>query len=258
MNHEQAAKILRASVKDLSEPLKSAVEFTLATFYLPSTAELAKNFLASVPYEVFMARDLRDTNPTLKAKIDAAYFTIMNDDDVWLGLDDLPHEQWRDVVGYEGLYQVSNLGRVKSNAFGAVKIRKPVLANPGYFGLVLYKNNLPQSARIHVLVARAFIPNPEGKPEVNHRFGNKLDNRVSELEWMTGSENKQHAYDIGLKRSGSDHPRAKFTAEQVRYIREVCIPGDKEYGISALARKFGVSIGTISEMYHGETYKNII
>lgn len=257
MNHEQAAKILRASVKDLSEPLKSAVEFTLANFYLPSAAKLAKNFLAGLPYEVFMARDLRDTNPTLKAKIDAAYFTIVNDENVWLGLDDLPHEEWRDVIGYEALYQVSNLGRVKSFFKGVFKIRKPVLSKPGYFGINLYKNNLSKIIRIHILVAQAFIPNPEGKPEVNHRFGNKRDNRVSELEWMTGSENKQHAYDIGLKKSGSDHPRAKFTAEQVRYIRNVCIPGDKEYGISALARKFGVSIGTISEMYHGDTYKNI-
>ena len=109
-----------------------------------------------------------------------------------------------------------------------------------------------------MLVAKAFITNPLNKPEVNHRFGIKKDNRVSELEWMTGSENKQHAYDIGLKRRGSDHPRAKLTEEQVRYIREVCIPNDLEFGISALARKFDVCIATISEIYHGETYKNVI
>lgn len=207
MNQNDAAKILRTSVKDLSEPLKSAVEFTLATFYQPSASQLAKNFLAGLPYEVFMARDLHDTNPTLKAKIDAAYFTIVNDEHAWLGLDDLPHEQWRDVIGYEGLYQVSNLGRVKTFFKGVFKMRKLVLCKPGYFSMVLYKNNIPKSTRIHILVARAFIPNTEGKLEVNHRFGNKLDNRVSELEWVTQGENVQHAYDIDLKRRGADHPQ---------------------------------------------------
>ena len=257
MNHNEAGEILRASVAGLTEPLKSAIEFTLTNFYQPSAADVAKKFLSSVPYEVFMARDLREKNPELKAQISAAYYTIMSDEKIWLSPEDLPHEQWRDVVDYEGLYQVSNLGRVKSMAFGTVKIRKPVLANPGYLGLVIYKNNLPQSARIHVLVARAFIPNPEDKPEVNHRFGNKKDNRVSELEWATSSENRRHAYDFGLKRQGAEHPRAKFTEEQVRYIRKVCIPGDREFGISALARKFGVNVEAIRRIYNHKHYKNV-
>ena len=121
MNQEQAGEILRANVKNLSEPLKSAVEFTLANFYSSREAELAKKFLSSIPYEVFMARDLRETNPKLKSKIDAAYFTIVNDKNVWLSLENLPHEIWRDVVGYEGLYKVSNLGRVRSISYGNEK-----------------------------------------------------------------------------------------------------------------------------------------
>lgn len=251
MNQEQAGKILRANVKSLPEPLKSAVEFTLTTFYAPSAADEAKKFLASLP-------SMTTTDAQLKAQIDTAYFTLMSDNDVWLDVRDLPHEIWRDVVGYEGLYQVSNMGRVKSFFNGVEKIRKPVLANPGYLSLVLYKDNVPTAKRIHVLVAQAFIPNPDNKPEVNHRFGDKIDNRVSELEWVTPSENKQHAYDIGLKRSGCAHPRAKFTEEQVRYIREVCIPGDLEFGFNALARKFGVGIETISRIYHRKRYKNVI
>ena len=250
MNQEEAGEILRANVKNLSEPLKSAVEFALTNFFTPSAADLAKKFLASLP-------SMTTEDADLKSQIDSAYLTLMNDEKTWLSLENLPHEEWRDIFGYEGLYKVSNLGRVRSISYGNEKIRKPVLCNPGYFSMVLYKNNFPQSVRIHVLVAKAFIPNPENKPEVNHHFGNKKDNRASELEWMTGSENKQHAYDIGLKRSGSDHPRAKFTAKQVRYIREVCIPNDLEFGISALARKFGVCIATISEIYNGKTYKNV-
>lgn len=251
MNTHEARKILRANVQNLPEPLKSAVEFTLATFYAPSAADEAKKFLASLP-------SMATTDAKLKAQIDAAYFTLLNDKDVWLDVRDLPHEIWRDVVGYEGLYQVSNMGRVKSFFNGVEKIRKPVLANPGYLSLVLYKDNVPTAKRIHVLVAQAFIPNPDNKSEVNHRFGDKIDNRVSELEWVTPAENKQHAYDIGLKRSGCDHPLAKFTEEQVRYIRQVCIPGDPEFVISALARKFNVRIEAVSKIYHRERYKNVI
>lgn len=258
MNHNEAGEILRASVAGLAEPLKSAIEFTLTNFYPSSATVEAKNFLSSVPYEVFMARDLHDTNPELKARIDAAYYTLMNDEKIWLSLEDLPHEIWRDVVDYEGLYKVSSLGRVKSFQKGKLMIRSCTKIRQGYVIVSLMKRGIKRKiVRIHVLVARAFIPNPEDKPEVNHRFGNKLDNRVSELEWVTGKENIQHAYNTGLKRKGSEHPRAKFTEEQVRYIREVCIPGDREFGMGALARKFGVDIATISEMYHYYTYKSV-
>ena len=259
MNQQQAGEILWANVAYLQEPLKSAVEFTLEKFYPPpSAAELAKNFLASLPLEIFMANDLHEVNPELKSQIDAAYFTLQNNSDVWLSLENLSHEQWRPVVGYEGLYEVSNYGRVKTLFKGVSKIRKPVFTNkPGYFGVNLYKENVSRLIRIHVLVARAFVPNPENKPVVNHKDANKRNNQVSNLEWVTQSENLRHAYDIGLQKIGCEHWNSKFTEEQIRYIRETCIPGDLEFGISALARKFGVNIATISEMYHGKTYKKV-
>ena len=170
----------------------------------------------------------------------------------------MPHEQWRDVVGYEGLYQVSNMGRVKNISYGdGAKIRKPVLNTPAYFSMVLYKDSKPTATRIHVLVAKAFIPNPEIKLVVNHRDGNKLNNRVDNLEWVTQSENLQHAYDTGLKKSGHEHSRAKLTVEQVRYIREVCIPDDRAFGFNALARKFNVSASNIERVYKRERYKNV-
>lgn len=250
MNQEEAGEILRANVKNLSEPLKSAVEFALTNFFAPSAADLAKKFLASLP-------SMTTEDAELKSRIDSAYFTIMNDKNVWLSLENLPHEEWRDVRDYKGLYKVSNLGRLKSISYGNEKIRKPVLCKPGYFSLVLYKDNFPQSARIHVLVAQAFIPNPENKAYVNHKDGNKLNNRLENLEWLTPSENLRHALDTGLKKRGHEHSRAKLTAEQVRYIRRICIPGDREFGFGALARKFGVCIATISEIYHGKTYKNV-
>ena len=258
MNHNEAGEILRASVAGLAEPLKSAIEFTLTNFYPSSATVEAKNFLSSVPYEVFMARDLHDTNPELKAKIDAAYFTLMDDEKIWLSLEDLPHEIWRDVVDYEGLYQVSSLGRVKSFQKGKLMIRSCTKTRQGYVIVSLMKRGIKRKiVRIHVLVARAFIPNPEGKPEVNHRFGNKLDNRVSELEWATQFENIRHACVMGLMNFGCERSTAKLTAEQVRYIRRNYIPYDKDFGVRALARKFNVHYNTITLIIRGDTYKNV-
>lgn len=261
MNHEQAAKILRASVKDLSEPLKSAVEFTLATFYLPSSAELAKNFLAGLPYEVFMARDLRDTNPELKAKINAAYFTLMNTPDIWLNLEDLPHEEWRDVIGYEGLYQISNLGRVKSFKRDKRRILRAHIDWHGeYFMVALYKNNKSKLSRVHILVAKAFIPNDDKKPFVNHMDGNKQNNIANNLEWVTQSENQKHAYKLGLMRArrGTESSCSEMTEDEVRYIRENYIPRHREFGAKALAKKFNRGITTIRHIINNDTYKNVI
>lgn len=68
----------------------------------------------------------------------------------------------------------------------------------------------------------------------------------------------RHALDTGLKKSGHEHSQAKFTAEQVRYIREICIPGDKEFGFNALAIKFNVSSSTIERIYNRKRYRNVI
>lgn len=258
MNQEQAGEILRANVENLAEPLKSAVRFTLETFYQPSATELAKKFFVGLSFEVFMARDLQDTNPELKDKIDTAYFTLQKDLEVWTNLEDLPHEIWRDVIGYENLYQVSNFGRVKSFKQGKPAILKGYINDNGYFIVMLCKDGKAKHFRVHVLVATAFIPNPDKKPEVNHRFGKKKDNRVPNLEWTTHSENLQHAHDIGLSKSGSDSPDAKLTAEQVRLIRKICIPRDKDLGFHALARRFNVHYATIQRIYYRETYKNVI
>ena len=247
MNQEQAGEILRANVKNLSEPLKSAVEFALMNFFTPSAADLAKKFLASLP-------SMTTEDAEMKSQIDSAYFTLMNDDNVWLSLDNLPHEIWKSVVGYEGLYEVSNYGRVKS-----FQKNKPAIL-VGYRKLEYYKARLADNKLIsvHKLVAQAFIPNPEGKPTVNHIDGNKLNNRVSNLEWTTYSENNRHAYDTGLQKRGCERSTSKLTANQVRYIRENCIPRDFKLGMHALARKFGVSYSTINSVYRGRSYKNVI
>lgn len=254
MNQEQAGEILRANVENLSEPLKSAVEFTLETFYQPSAAELAKKFLASLP-------SMTTEDAELKAKIDWAYFVIMKDEKAWLNLEDLPHEEWCYIIGYEKHYQVSNFGRVKSLKCGKQKILKSrFYRDDEYLAPELFMHSKSKIIKIHRLVAEAFIPNPENKPQVNHINGIKTDNRVSNLDWVTVGENIRHAYNIGLikKKSGCAHPDAKFSAEQIRYIRETCIPGNHEFGINALARKLNCGAQTICRIVNGHSYKNVL
>lgn len=118
-------------------------------------------------------------------------------------------EIWLDIVGYEGIYQVSNHGRVRSlqrlvrngpNTFRTVhgKLLKLDVLSDGYIGIGLHKDDHCKYYKVHRLVANAFIPNPENKPMVNHIDGNKQNNCVDNLEWVTSSENVQHALQIGL------------------------------------------------------------
>lgn len=121
-------------------------------------------------------------------------------------------EIWKDIKNYEGLYQISNLGRVKSlkkyvnhsgNSKRVVneKILKPVIDNTKYFVVSLWKDNKHTRPHIHRLVAETFISNLENKPHINHIDGNKLNNSVNNLEWCTPKENIIHAYKIGLNKN---------------------------------------------------------
>lgn len=98
-----------------------------------------------------------------------------------LGVDNLVNENWLDIVGYEGAYQVSNFGRIKSFKRKKPHILRPSLDSGGYMNVVLSKNGVMKNHNVHVLVARAFIPNLYGKPEVNHEDGNKWNNHADNL-----------------------------------------------------------------------------
>ena len=116
-------------------------------------------------------------------------------------------EVWKDIKGYEGLYQVSNLGRARSldryvrngtsnKNIKRGKILKPCATRDGYLQLNLIKNKKKKVSTVHRLVAKAFIVNFENKPCVNHIDGNKQNNNVENLEWVTYSENTIHAIKI--------------------------------------------------------------
>ena len=174
------------------------------------------------------------------------------------GIEDLDGEEWRDIKGYEGHYQISNYGRVKSFNKGKVKIVKPCLHTVGYLYVDLFKKCKCQKSKIHRLVAGAFIPNPENKATVDHIFNNKFDNYFENLRWATMAENNQFAYDTGAKKSGSGSYQAKLTDEQVRYCRKMYNPLDKEFCATALAKKFGVKLYVIYNVVNGKTYKNVV
>ena len=115
-------------------------------------------------------------------------------------------EVWKDIKGYEGLYQVSNFGNVKSlrkridkgkcHRYFNEKILKPIETNKGYLRVKFCKDRKIKKIRVHRLVAEAFIKKPE--LEVNHRDGNKKNNKIENLEWVTKKENLQHAWKNGL------------------------------------------------------------
>lgn len=104
-------------------------------------------------------------------------------------------EEWRDIEGYEGLYQVSNTGKVKSLNYrktGKEKILKPYDNGYGYLKVKLCKDGKDTSCKVHRLVAQAFLENPDDLPEVNHKNEDKTDNRVENLEWCNRSYNVNH------------------------------------------------------------------
>ena len=107
-------------------------------------------------------------------------------------------EEWRDIEGYEGLYLVSSLGRVKSFCFGKERILKPLKHNCGYLQVRLYNDGKGKIHTVHRLVANAFIPNPENLPEVNHIDEDKTNNRVSNLEWMDSKDNIRYSKAISV------------------------------------------------------------
>lgn len=177
---------------------------------------------------------------------------------------DVIREIWRDVAGYEGYYQVSTVGRVRSldrvikRANNSPMLRKGVMLTPqkdsdGYLLVGLKRGGKEYKAKVHRLVAEAFIPNYDNKPIVNHLDGDKGNNAVNNLEWCTDRENSHHARATGLLRParGENSGKHKLSEADVLRIRELLADG---LSMNSIARMYSVSFTSIRYIAIGKNW----
>lgn len=148
-------------------------------------------------------------------------------------------EIWKDIKGFEDIYQVSNYGNIKNLKYNTGSIRKSYLDRDGYPNIFLQVKNTRYRKFVHRLVAEAFIDNPHNLPCVNHKDGNKTNNNVENLEWVTHKENTIHAVKTGLMKNFGQRP-----------IK--CIELGLEFeSVAAAARYFKCDHTTIHQILYG-------
>jgi len=168
-------------------------------------------------------------------------------------------EQWKPVIGYEELYEVSSLGNVRQSFSGFKTKSGYILKQPttgaGYKRVTLYHPK--KSIFVHVLMLEAFVcPRPDGMV-TNHKNSNKADNRLDNLEWVTQQENVEHAIDTGhfFTPVGEQCGPSKLTAKQVKEIRRLYSTGD--YTQAALGERYSVSDVLVSRIVRRLNWKHL-
>jgi len=179
-------------------------------------------------------------------------------------------EKWRDVPGYEGLYQVSNYGRVRSldryvwnrcRARGKRDFLKGSILRPqkhvaGYLFVALYKDGKKRQIRINRLVLTVFDRPPKEGEESNHMNGNKTNNYIDNLEWMTKLQNQRHAIEVlGKHNGGGKYTRDKLNEDGIRGIKDLLKEGVSQ---GQIAKRFNVCYWTIHNIKMGKSWKDII
>ena len=147
-------------------------------------------------------------------------------------------------------YKITDEGFIISYKGSYPRVKRPFVDRDGYLRVTLSINGKQKKFYVHRLVAMQYIPNTENKPEVNHINGNKKDNRVCNLEWVTGRENTQKSYDNGQQIALG---KAKLTREQVLEIRE----NKDNLNREQLAKKYKVSCSCIQHIRRGRTWKDV-
>lgn len=180
-------------------------------------------------------------------------------------------EIWKQVVGHEGLYEVSSLGNLKTfnwKGTGQTRIMKPAKDHKGYLRTMLVKDKIAKTIKMHRIIAQAFLPNPENKATVNHKNGIKDDNRVDNLEWHTYKENTHHAIQNGMfyfrpkselaklpRCKGEGKPNTKLTDADVLSIRERFKP--KKVTRQMLADEYGIAAATVKDIILRKSWKHL-
>lgn len=180
-------------------------------------------------------------------------------------MDTIEVEIWKDISGWEGFYKISNMGRVKSlsrivvNEMGVHNcLKEKVLKNTtgngkrGYWMVTLYRDKCRFAKKVHRILAQAFIPNPENKPQVNHKDGDKHNLTLSNLEWVTVSENVKHSFDTNLNTfKGDKHPFALLSNSDAIYIYK------SVKSIGQLAKEYNVGKHIIWSIKGGKSWAHI-
>lgn len=164
-------------------------------------------------------------------------------------------ENWKPVVGFEGCYEVSNIGRVRTVDSGYIFNPQPT--QRGYLRVTFRMNDRRKAPFVHVLVLEAFVcPRPPGKV-TNHKNSDKTDNRVENLEWVTQRENVTHAIETGnfFTPRGEQSGNSKLTANDVKEIRRLYAGG--QYTQSGLAQRFDVTGSLISAVVCRRIWKHV-
>ena len=176
---------------------------------------------------------------------------------------DIEGEVWKAIPGYEGLYMVSDFGRLKRLSYCEANDRKTfhpekILSQTprrGYLCVAIFdKNGHSYQTKAHRLIAMAFIPNPFNKPYINHKDFNRQNNSPLNLEWVTPQENMDHLKINGRSLKGVLNPAAILKQEDVIKIKQ----DRKKMKVKDIAAKFGVSIPTIEKILYRGTWKHLI
>lgn len=163
-------------------------------------------------------------------------------------------EIFKDVKGYEGFYEISNYGNVKSKSYKGVKILKPAKLKNGYLNVIFCINQKKKHKLIHRLVAQTFLENPMNLPQVNHKDFNKSNNTVSNLEWCTEEYNNKYTFDNNKLQRYENRPAAKLTKDKV-----LTIPLLIKLGATTddLSNYFNVSRRCIDNIFEGKNWTGL-
>lgn len=168
-------------------------------------------------------------------------------------------EQWKAIPGYEGLYEASTLGKIRS-VYRYRRVLKPMISSTGYERVDLFNNKKRKQYSVHRLVAMTFIPNPEGKPIVNHMDENKLNNSADNLEWVTHVENCHYGTAIARRTERLDYSKRRINnARQILACSKPIIQYDKSgnyirewKSATECSKETGFSISGIRSVVRGK------